>query len=92
MATTKKNYYYVLVFTDEGPVYVTSVNNAQRISYWEREEEPKAFPKYYAEELVYGLNCNGYRAVLVSTKYEECQPYNYKDWNLTFVRKNIDEE
>lgn len=88
----QKNYYYVLVFTDEGPVYVTSVNNATNYARWDREEEPKAISKSYAEDVVFGLRCNGYRAVLVTTKYEEVQPYNYKDWNLTFVRKNTDEE
>lgn len=91
MAKTK-NYYYVLVFTDEGPVYLTSANNSSRYACWDKEEEPLALSKSYAEDVVFGLRCNGYRAVLVATKYEECQPYNYKDWNLTFVRKADNED
>ncbi len=88
----QKNYYYVLVFTESGPVYLTSANNSSRYACWDREAEPIALSKSYAEDVVFGLRCNGYRAVMVTTKYEESQPYNYKDWNLTFVRKNTDEE
>lgn len=87
----QKNYYYVLVFTDNGPVYLTSANNSSRYACWDRTEAPKALSKSYAEDVVFGLRCNGYRAVLVTTKYEECQPYNYADWNLTFVRRTEDE-
>ena len=92
MANKKKNYYYVLVFADDGPAYVTSVIYAERSARWDKNETPKEFSKYDAEDLVFGLRCNGYRAVLVTTKYEEVQPYNYKDWNLTFVRKTTDDE
>lgn len=87
-----KNYYYVLVFTDEGPVYVTSVNNATKYARWDKDETPTALPKYYAEDLVFGLRCNGYTAVLVTTKDEqEYQPYNYKSYDCRFIEKYPDE-
>ena len=58
LMATKKNYHYVLVFTNDGPVYVTSVNNAGRYSVWDKSKAPLSLPKYYAEDIVFGLNCN----------------------------------
>jgi hypothetical protein len=84
---TRKNFHYVLVFTQTGPVYVTSVDNASQISHWDRDKDPKALPKYYAEEIVLGLNLNGYHAVLVTSKYELYQPYNYKYYEFSFKEK-----
>lgn len=85
----KKNYYYVLVFTDNGPVYVTSVDNASHTAWWNKNEPPKAFPKYYAEDLVFGLRCNWHNAVVVSLPVEiDSQPYNYSSYYCTFVEKN----
>ena len=54
MATTKtKNHYYVLVFSDNGPAYVTSVNYADRSARWEKDKDPKEFSKSNAEDLVF---------------------------------------
>ena len=82
-----KNYYYVLVFTDNGPVYVTSVDNRAQIAHWEKDEAPKALPKYYAEELALGLSLNCYNAVVVASKFEQYQPYNYEDYDCRFIEK-----
>lgn len=87
----KKNFHYVLVFTDEGPVYVTSVDNATRTAWWEKDKEPTALPKYYAEDLVWGLGLNGHLAVLVTSKFELTQPYNYKTYACKFEEKCPDE-
>ena len=90
---TKKNFHYVLVFTDEGPVYVTSCNNATRYAQWNKTKAPKEFPKYYAEELVMGLRCNWHNAVMVTTKVElDCQPYNYKNWDCKFEKREDEED
>ena len=88
MATTKKNYYYVLVFTDEGPVYVTSTNNATQSARWEKDKDPIALSKSYAEDIVLGLNLNYFHAVLVSSKYELYQPYYYAGFDCKFVAKS----
>ena len=87
MATSKKNYYYVLVFTDEGPVYVTSVDNATYSARWEKDKDPKALSKSYAEDVVLGLNLNCFQAVLVSSKYELYQPYYYAGYDCKFIEK-----
>jgi hypothetical protein len=36
----KQNYYYVLVMTNNGPVFVTSVNNLDKTAYWDKNEKP----------------------------------------------------
>jgi hypothetical protein len=84
----QKNYYYVLVFTDEGPVYVTSVNNAHQTAHWQKSEVPLAIPKYFAEDLVLGLNLNYHHAVLVASKYKLSQPYNYGGYDCKFIEKS----
>ena len=58
MATKKTNHYYVLVFADNGPAYVTSVNYAEKSARWEKDKVPKEFSKSEAESLVFGLRCN----------------------------------
>ena len=86
--SSKRNHYYVLVFTDNGPVYVTSVSNLERYSVWDKTKAPKEFPKYYAEDIALGLNLNCYQAVVVASRYEiEYQPYNYTDFECKFVEK-----
>ena len=92
MANTKKNHYYVLVFTDNGPVYVTSVNYAEKSARWEKDKNPIGFSKSNAEDLVFGLRCNWHNAVVVSLPVEiDYQPYNYRDYDCTFVEKEVKE-
>ena len=93
MANKKKNHYYVLVISNQGPIFVTSVNNANKTAMWNWEEKPKEFDKYYAEDLVLGLNLNFHQAYLVSHPVEiDTQPYNYKDWSIEFVERKDGEE
>jgi hypothetical protein len=83
--TKKKNHYYVLVFADGGPAYVTSVNYADRSARWDRCETPKEFSKSDAESLVFGLCCNFFNAVVVMHAVEiDRQPYNYKYYTCKF--------
>ena len=92
MATQKKNHYYVLVFTDNGPAYVTSVNYADKSARWDKDKAPKEFSKSNAEDLVFGLRCNWFNAVIVMMPFDmDSQPYNYKYWDCKFVEKQVDE-
>ena len=92
MANTKKNHYYVLVFAENGPAYVTSVNYSDRSARWDKDKAPKEFGKSDAENLVFGLCCNFFNAVVVMHRVEiECQPYNYKYYNCQFVEKEGNE-
>lgn len=74
----KQNYYYVLVMTNNGPVFVTSVDNSDKTAYWDKNEKPLEMGRYWAEDLTMGLGCNGYAAFTVYTKWElDNQPYRY---------------
>ena len=84
----RKNFHYVLVFTAGGPVFVTSTSNATRQARWEKDKNPLALQKSYAEDLVLGLNVNGYQSVLVTSRWELFQPYNYKNYEFGFTEKS----
>lgn len=45
--------------------YVTEINNATKVALWEFEKPAKRFLKMAADDLVFGLICNGYNAVVV---------------------------
>lgn len=79
----KKNYYYVLVFTNNGPVYVTSVDYSNKTARWDKLEKPLEFTKTSAESLVFGLNCNFTSAVVASVPFEmDYQPYRYSEYEF----------
>lgn len=45
--------------------YVTSVNNQTRVAVWEFGKPAKRFLKMVADDLLFGLICNGHNAVVV---------------------------
>lgn len=89
MATNKKKYhYYVLVFTDHGPVYVTKVK--YREAEWKDTEKPQELDRDFAAQIALGLTWNGNSAVPVCSTWEiDQQPYYYKEYACTFVEKNL---
>ena len=92
MASKKKNHYYVLVISNNGPVFVTKVNNANKTAEWNCMEKPMEFNKYWAEDLVLGLNLNFHKAFLVSHPIEiDCQPYNYEGYKVSFVERESED-
>lgn len=73
----KKNNYYVLVFTQNGPIYVTH-EGERHVAYWSKDRAPKELGKSYAEDMAIGLNWNGHLAVVVCMPFEiTTQPYRY---------------
>ena len=91
MATKKKYYHYVLVFTNEGPVYVTSIENGQKWAHWDKDETPMEFSDTYATELALGLTVNGHSSVAIKSKYQiDSQPYNYAEYTVDW--KKIEKE
>lgn len=87
-ATTKKKYhYYVLVFSEFGPVYVTKVNNSDRTAEWCVKEPPLEFSESYANDLAIGLMMNFHHAVMVKTPYEVKQPYRYDKYEIEWKEK-----
>ena len=88
MATKKTNHYYVLVFAENGPAYVTSVNYMDKSARWDKNEAPLEFSKSNAESLVFGLCCNFFNAVVVMHAVEiDRQPYNYQYFDCKFEKK-----
>lgn len=87
MATkkAKNNYYYVLVLTDNGPVFVTG-EGEHKTCYWNKEKDPMEFSKNYAEQMTLGLCVNGHMAFCVAQPFEiDHQPYLYKKGHLEWV-------
>ncbi len=75
----KRNYWYVLVLTEEGPVLVTDVNHSTKWASWDRNEKPKELSEFTAKDLAMGLMCNGTTAFAITNFYElESQMYFYK--------------
>ena len=85
----KKNYWYVIVMTNNGAVFVTGTGNHHTAT-WNRKEKPREFGKEYAEEIAFGLTLNGHLAYAVETRYEvTTQPYRYNEGNFYWRRKKV---
>lgn len=76
----RKNHNYVLVFTDQGPRYVTESDYKTKTCKWDGNE-PLDFPSLEeARWIAMGLGLNGTGAVPVSLQYEiGSQPYRYAE-------------
>lgn len=89
-AKKKTEYYYVLVFTEEGPVYVTSVE--RNWAHWSKNETPMHFSKETAEQLAIGLSWNENSAVVVCSIVElPKHPYYYELGRFKWVN-NVTED
>lgn len=92
MAKKKTYHYYVLVFTNCGPVYVTKLGEG-KTAYWNSAEKPYELGMYRAEEVCMGLNLNFYTSVVVKMPFElENQPYLYSDYEIVWKEKKEEEE
>lgn len=81
----KKNYYYVLVFANDGAKFVTSLGE-RRTAYWDGTKPPMAFNKEFAQSIVTGLNLNFNLSALVASKWElTSQPYCYDKGKFTWT-------
>jgi hypothetical protein len=53
----KKFYYYVLVFTSEGPMFVTGLDYQTKNATWDYKKQPYVFKdQQIADDIVLGLN------------------------------------
>lgn len=88
MSVKKSNYWYVLVMTDAGPVFVTKVNYANKTAEWDREGKPLEMDKSRAQDLTLGLNLNMHMSVAVCQPFQlDSQPYNYKKWQIKWEER-----
>lgn len=82
-----KNHYYILVFTNGGPVYVTNIL-PDKVAEWKNTDTPMEFTKERAEDICVGLNLNLSLAQVVVSKWKlETQPYRYDEFELEFKEK-----
>lgn len=55
-------------------------------------EKPLELDKFWAEDLVLGLNLNMHTAFLVCQNWEiTCQPYRYENWKISWNKREKDE-
>lgn len=86
----KQNYWYVLVMTDNGPVFVTGVSE-HKVAHWEKDKAPKEFSSEYAKDMAFGLMVNSYLAYPVCTRFElNTQPYRYDIGEFEWKMKEED--
>lgn len=91
--TKKKKHYYVLVITESGPKFVTKVNYGDKTAEWNYDETPLELDKFWAEDLVLGLNLNMHTAFLVCQNWElDSQPYRYNEWKIKWEKREKEGE
>ena len=87
----RKNFYYVLVLTEDGPVFVTNVPR-RNYAEWDFTKEPLCFEGYtYAESIAYGLSSNYANVIAYPIKltYElTAQPYRYSKGHFEWVKND----
>lgn len=89
----KQNWYYVLVMTDGGAVFVTDVDRRNKEAHWVKTDKPLAMSKEWAEDLTLGLNLNWHLAFTVCSKFElDNQPYLYNIGEFKWVMKDRQED
>ena len=87
-----KEHYYVVVFTQEGPKYVTKIGEG-KTAYWDMLEPPKEFSKEWARDLTFGLLVNGYNAQTVMSPIElDSQPFYYSMGHFKWVDNKEENE
>lgn len=93
MARKKKNYWYVIVMTGDGPVFVTKVNYSDKTAEWHKDEKPLEMSEFMAKDLAMGLMCNMTSAYAVCNFYElDYQPYFYSEGHFEWVLNKKEEK
>ncbi len=90
----KRTNYYVLVMREYGPVYVTKLERDTKVSFWNMDEPPLAMTKSLAEDIAFGLRCNGYLCYVVHLgKGGDIvgQPYRYDKGHFVWEKGVIKE-
>lgn len=75
---TNKSFYYVGVQTAEGMAFVTKIDNARRMTYWNTEDKPLAMPMSRATDIAESLCMNLTTAVVVKSLFELSDHFTVK--------------
>ena len=82
----RKNYWYVLVCTENGCMFVTECS--RRDAFWNKLDKPMLMSKEYAYDVALGLCLNGFSAFAVCQPFEiEHQPYAYDKGHFEWVKE-----
>lgn len=85
--TKAKNYWYVLVFAEDGPKFVTKIDNASKTAYWNTEETPLPMTRDEATWMSRAFAVNGILAVAVSSFYElSSHMYQYDKGHFEWMK------
>ena len=88
---SKKNYWYVIVMTNNGAVFVTSTNNFERVAYWDKDKAPKEMNKSDAQYLATALTINGHLSYAVCQTWQiDNQPYLYQTGEFKWINKEVE--
>ena len=90
MANTKTNYWYVLVLTESGAKFVTSIL-PKKWCEWNELDKPLEMTQMMAKDVAKGLMLNFNTAFPVCSPIElDKQPYNYAEYECKWVKKEVD--
>lgn len=89
----KQNYWYVLVMTNHGPVFVTKINYSNKTAEWNKDEKPLEMDASRAKDLTLGLNLNLNSAFAVCQPFKiDAQPFRYElgefEWKFNEGEEN----
>lgn len=88
----KKNYWYVLVLTSEGPKFLTKLLS-RKDAEWDMLEKPLELSETMAKEIALGLMVNFYCAYPVCAPIElNYQPFRYTEGKFKWVFNEEEEE
>ena len=84
----KKNFWYVLVLTNDGPKFVTKIEHVGKMAHWNEDESPLELSESYAKDVALGLMMNFYIAYPVCATIElDKQPFYYDKGKFEWVWK-----
>lgn len=89
----KKNFWYVIVMANHGPVFVTKINHSDKTAEWNKEEAPLELDEFRAKDLALGLNLNLNSAFAVCQPFEiDRQPFRYDKGEFEWKWKENEDE
>lgn len=89
----KKNFWYVLVMANHGPVFVTKLNYGNRTAEWNKLEKPLEMSMERAKDIAWGLMANFNVAFPVCSPIEmTTQPYYYEKGQFEWKEDNSHRE
>lgn len=91
MANTTKNYWYVLVCTEQGAKFVTSTE--YHTAEWDATKPPMEMSKSFAQDVANGLCLNFHCAFAVCMNWEiDRQPYYYERGHFEWVNNEAPDQ